>query len=137
MDVRMMVQVLAPGVEHGDEPDLGPEVLRVGGDHAQRLGRRPEQDGVDRLLVLERDLGHRRRQREHDVEVRHWQQLGLPGGQPLRARLPLALRAMPVAAGVVGAADEATIGAGLGVAAQRAVRHSSMALITRRSTRPR
>ena len=28
MDVRMMVQVLAPGMEHGDEADLGAEVLR-------------------------------------------------------------------------------------------------------------
>ena len=49
MDMRMMVQVLAPGVEHGDEADLGAEMLRIGGDGAQRLGRRPEQDGVDRL----------------------------------------------------------------------------------------
>ena len=60
-----------PGVEYGDEADLGAEVLRVGGDPAQRLGRGPEQDGVDRLLVLEGDLGHRSRQREHRMEVRH------------------------------------------------------------------
>ena len=53
------------------------------------------------------------------MEVRHRQQLGLPGGEPLGAGLALALRAVPVAAGVVGAADEAAIGAGLGVAAQR------------------
>ena len=79
-----MMQVLAPGVEHGDETDLGAEMLRVGGDRAQRLGRRAEQDGVDRLLVLEGDLGDRRRQREDDMEVRHRQQLGLPGGQPRR-----------------------------------------------------
>ena len=86
---------------------------------AQRLGRRPEQDGVDRLLVLEGDLGDRRRQREHDMEIRHRQQLGLPGGQPCGAGLALALRAMPVAAGVVGDADQAAIRAVLGMAAQR------------------
>ena len=56
----MMLQGLAPGVEHGDEADLGAEMLGIGGDRAQRLGRRPEQDGVDRLLVLEGDLGDRR-----------------------------------------------------------------------------
>jgi hypothetical protein len=100
-------------------PDLGAEMLRVGGDGAQRLGRRAQQDGIDGLLVLEGDLGHRRRQREHDVEVWSWQQFGLPGGKPLSARLPLALRAMPVAAGIVGAADEAALGARLGVTAQR------------------
>jgi hypothetical protein len=39
MDMRVMLQGLAPGVEHGDEADLGAEVLRVGSDPAQRLGR--------------------------------------------------------------------------------------------------
>jgi hypothetical protein len=119
MDMRMMVQVLAPGVEHGDEADLGAQILGIGGDPAQRLGRGPEQDGVNRFLVLERDLGHRRRQGEHDMEVRHRQQLGLPGRQPLGADLPLALRAVPVAAGVVGDPDQAAIRTLLGVAAER------------------
>ncbi len=119
MDVRMMVQVLAPGMKHRDEADLGAEMLGVGGDAAQRLGGGPEQERVNHRLVLEGDLGHRRRQSEHDVEIRHWQQLGLARHQPFGARLALALRAMPVAAGVVSAADEAAIGAGLGVAAKR------------------
>ena len=68
---------------------------------------------------MEGDLGHQCRQGEHDVEVRHRQQLGLSGGEPLGARPPLALRAMPVAARVIGAADQAALGAGLGVPAQR------------------
>jgi len=69
MKVRMVLQVLAPGVEHADEADLGAEMLRIGGDRAERLGRRPEQNGVDRSLVLERDLGCGRRQGENDVEI--------------------------------------------------------------------
>jgi hypothetical protein len=40
----MVVQVLAPGVEHRDEADLGAEMLRVGGDGPQRLGCGSEQD---------------------------------------------------------------------------------------------
>ena len=84
MDVRMVLQVLAPGVEHGDETDLGAEMPWIGGDRAQRLGRGPEQDGVDRCLVLERDFGDRGRQCEDDVEIGHRQQLGLALGQPLR-----------------------------------------------------
>jgi hypothetical protein len=112
MDVRMMVQVLAPSMEHGDEPDLGAEMLRIGRDGAQRLGRRPEQEGVDRRLVLEGDLGHRCRQREHDVEVRHRQQLGLSGRKPLRPSRTLALRAMPVTAGIIGAAHQPAIRVG-------------------------
>ena len=84
MDMRMMVQGLAPGVQHGDEADLGAEMLGIGGDRAQRLGRGLEQDGVDRSLVLEGDRGDRRRQGEDDVEVGHRQQLGLPRGEPFR-----------------------------------------------------
>ena len=97
-----MVQGLTPGVQHGDEADLGAEMLGIGGDRAQRLGRGLEQDGVDRRLVLEGDLGDLGRQREDDVEVGDRQQLGLPRGEPVSAGLALALRAVPVAAGVVG-----------------------------------
>ena len=61
MHVRMALQVLAPGVEHSDKADLGAEMARIGGDRAQCFGRGPEQDGVDRCLVLERDFGGRRR----------------------------------------------------------------------------
>src|SRR6516225_11713949 len=93
------MQVLAPGVEHGEKTDLGAEMPRVCGDGTERLGGAPEQDGVDRLLVLEGDLGERGGQREHDVEIRNRQELCLPGRQPLGTRLPLALRAMAVAAG--------------------------------------
>ena len=115
----MVLQRLSPGVQHGDRADLGAEVARVGGDAAQRLGRGAEQDGVDHRLVVERDLGDRRRQGEDDVEVGHRQQLGLARLQPLGARQALALRAVPVAAGVVGAADQAAVGAVLDMPAER------------------
>src|SRR3954453_4313246 len=42
------------------------------------------------------------RQRVHDVKVRHRQQLRFAVGQPSACRRALTLRAMPVAAGVVG-----------------------------------
>jgi hypothetical protein len=45
--MRVMQQVLAPGVQDGDETDLGTQVLRVGGDGAQGLGGGMEQDVVD------------------------------------------------------------------------------------------
>src|SRR4051794_22483741 len=99
MNVRMVLQVLAPGMEHRDEADLSTEVARIGGDRAQCFGCGPEQDGVDRCLVLESDFGGRRRQGEDDVEIRHRQQFVLPFGQPSGARRSLAFRAMPVATG--------------------------------------
>jgi hypothetical protein len=67
MDMRMMGQRLPPGVQDGDEADCGAEAF--GGEGHERLGRRAHQETVDRLLVLESDLGRRRRQGEDDVEV--------------------------------------------------------------------
>jgi len=57
MDVGMVVQVLAPTVQHCDETDLGAQVLGIEGNRAQRLGRCFEQDRVNRSLVLEGDCG--------------------------------------------------------------------------------
>jgi len=78
------------------------EVLRVGGDGDQRLGRGLEQQAVDDGLVLVGDVADRGRQGEDQVVVGHGQQLGFPLGQPFLGGDGLALRAMPVAAGIVG-----------------------------------
>ena len=47
-----MVEVLAPGVQDGQEADLGPEVLGIGGDLLQGLGGGAEQEAVDLSRVL-------------------------------------------------------------------------------------
>ncbi len=107
----MVMQVLAPGVKDRNEADLGAQVLRVGRDHAQRLGRCLEQDGVDGGLVLEGDRRDRRGQREDDMEIGRRQELSLSGRQPVGAGLPLALRAMPVTAGIIGDSDQSARGA--------------------------
>ena len=49
----------APGVEHGGEADAGAEMLGVGGDGDQRLGRGLEQEAVDDGLVLVGDVADR------------------------------------------------------------------------------
>lgn len=61
-----------------------------------------EKDGVDDRLVLEGnrcDLGG---QREHHVEIGHRQKFARTRGQPVPRHRGLALRAVPVAAGIVG-----------------------------------
>jgi hypothetical protein len=60
MDMRVMGQRLPPGVQEGDEADFGAEAL--GGERHERLGGGAHEEAVDRLLVLEGDLGRRRRQ---------------------------------------------------------------------------
>jgi len=92
----MMRQGLAPGMKNGDHPGLGAEVLWIGTDDADRLGRCLEQDVVDDGFVLEGDGGDGRRHSEDDVEIGDRQQVGLPIGEPLGARQALALRTVPV-----------------------------------------
>src|SRR5262249_46847353 len=100
--VRMMRHRTAPRVQHRGEADLHTEALGVRGDRQQRLGARLEQEVVDDGLVVVGDGADLRRQGEHDVEVGHLQQLGLARLQPLPRLTALALRTVPVAAGVVG-----------------------------------
>ena len=60
MNVRMVGQRRAPGVQHGGEADARAQMLRVGGDGGQRLRGGREQEVVDGRLVLERDGADRR-----------------------------------------------------------------------------
>ena len=89
-------------MENRGDADAGAEVLGIRRDRDQRLGRSLEQQVVDDGLILVGDVGDRRRQREHHVIVRHRQQVGLARDEPLLRGGALALRAVPVAAGIVG-----------------------------------
>jgi hypothetical protein len=83
-------------VENGEEPDLGTQMLRIGGDLQEGLGHRPEQQAINQGLVLQ---GHRSQdmgQGEHDMVVGNWQQFGGALGQPELSCCPLALGTVPV-----------------------------------------
>ncbi len=54
MDMRMMEQVLSPGVKNTKKPDVCSKMLRVGGDLKQGFGASPEQQFVQYALVLQR-----------------------------------------------------------------------------------
>src|SRR2546423_15202247 len=54
MQVGVMVQLLAPGVEDGEAADLGAEMLRVPGDILERLGDRAKEQPIEEARVLER-----------------------------------------------------------------------------------
>jgi hypothetical protein len=59
MHVRMMEQLLAPGVQDAEEPDLSTEVARIARDLQQRCGAGTELEIVDLAFVLQcqrRDL---------------------------------------------------------------------------------
>ena len=117
--MRMVGHRRTPCVQHGCDADPGAEMLRVGGNGQHRLGAGPEQDIVDRLLVLVCDVGERRRQGEDDMVVGHRQEIGLASLQPVACDGALALRAMPVAAGIVGDACMVAVLALFHMAAER------------------
>ena len=119
MGMGMMGQRRAPGVQHGGEADAGAEMLGIGGDRRECFGRRLEQQIVDGGLVLERDGRDHRRDGEHYVEIGNRQQVVFPVLQPSSGGGGLTLRAMAVAARVVGDARVRTVLAALDMAAER------------------
>ena len=83
VDMRMMGERRAPGVEDGSKADARAQMLGISRDRRQRLGGDPEQQVVDDGLVLEPDRADRRRQGEDDVIIGNRQQLGFTFGEPL------------------------------------------------------
>ncbi len=113
------VSACPPCVQEGDAADRPAEPVRIGGERRHRLRRCFEQDRVDDSLVLEGDCGDWSRQCEDDVEIGNRQKLGLARREPLGSRPTLTLRAMPVAAGIIGDPRDAAVFAGLNVSAER------------------
>src|SRR5258708_17485621 len=98
----MVLEPLVPGVQDTEEADLGAEVLGVAGNLDESLGAAAEQQRVDHFLVLE---GERRQlvwEREDDMRIARREEFGAACRQPVVACLALTLRAVPVAAGIVG-----------------------------------
>ena len=84
MQMRMMLQILTPGMEYGDEADLRAQVLGSLCDRAQGLGGGVKQDVVDHGLILIRNRGDRLGQRKDHMEVVNGKEVGLAIFQPLR-----------------------------------------------------
>ena len=58
MQVGMMEQVLAPGVEHGEKADLRTQVLGISGDSEQGVRCGSEQDTIQLSLIVIGDGGN-------------------------------------------------------------------------------
>jgi hypothetical protein len=102
VQVRVVHQVLTPGVQHGQQADLcGAQVPGIGGDFRQRFAGRLEEHPVELAFVLKRQRRDLRGQREDDVEIRDRQQFRFPLREPRGAGHRLTLGTMAVAARVV------------------------------------
>ena len=101
MNVGMMLEILAPGVEHAQKADLRTEVFGIGRYLQQSRGAGAEQEIVDDLLVLQSQPRKLVRQCKHDMHVADWQHFLAAFRQPLIAGIRLTLRAMSIPAGAV------------------------------------
>ncbi len=98
MDMRVMHQRLSPGMQHAEETDLRPQMLGVGGHLFERGSYRLEQQVVENALILEHQFRKLMRHREDNVKIAQRYQIPRTCGDPLVARLRLALGAVLVAA---------------------------------------
>jgi len=119
VNVRMMLQLLIPGVEHAEEADFGPEMTGIAGHFEQRFRTGSEQQIIDHLLVLQGQRSHFVGQREDHMRIACGQEFAPSGGEPAVACACLALRAVPVATRVEGDGPMSAGGAFVDVTAER------------------
>ena len=102
VNVGMQEQVLSPGVQDGDDADLGSEVLRIGCDFQQSLRAGGEQQIVKQARVLQSQHVQFVRHGEHHMEIAGVEEFAFPCRQPAFARLRLTLGAVAISTRVVG-----------------------------------
>lgn len=100
--MRVLQQVLTPGMQKGEEAHFPAEALRVTAQREQGFRGGLKQEVVDNRLVLKGDFGGFLWDREDHVEILDRQQVGFAVFDPLPARRVLTLRAMAIPAGIVG-----------------------------------
>ena len=82
MDVGMMQQGAAPGMQHAGEADVRAQMPGIPGDREHGFRRGLEEDVVDHAPVDQRQILYLFRDGEDDVKVRYGQELGSASGQP-------------------------------------------------------
>jgi hypothetical protein len=71
MDMRVVMEVLSPGVQNGETGDLRPEMFRVSAEGQQGLGNGAKEHPVDDAAILKCQRREFLRNGEHHVEVLH------------------------------------------------------------------
>src|SRR6266581_8336365 len=102
MDMGMESKFLTPGVQHGEEAEFRAEVSGVASDFETSFRTGAEQQIVDDFLVLQGQWRELRRKREDHMDVARREKLLLTRGDPAIACRRLTLRAVAIAAAVVG-----------------------------------
>src|ERR671925_663995 len=105
----MVVERLPPGMQHREEPDLRPQMVRIACYSQERLGHRLKEEVVQHPRILEREWAQGMRESKHHMDVGHVEQLRFAGGEPGGLRPAWTLGAMPIATGVIGDLQVSTL----------------------------
>ena len=101
VDMRMVFQLLVPGMEHAEEADVGAERLGITNDFEQGFSAGAAEQTVDHLLILQGQRRQEVREREDDMDVAGRREFPAARLEPTIPGVSLALGAVPVSARVV------------------------------------
>ena len=102
MDMGMEPELLIPGMQHGEEADFRAEVSRIASDFEKCFRTGAEQQIIDDFPVLQSQWSELRRKCEDHMDVARREKFSLTCGDPAFPGRGLTLRAVSIAAGVVG-----------------------------------
>src|SRR5258705_3787322 len=102
MDMGMEPELLIPGMQHGEEADFRAKVFRIASDFEKCFRTGAEQQIVDDFLVLQSQWSKLRRKCEDHMDVARREKFSLTCGDPAFSGRGLTLRAVSIAAAVVG-----------------------------------
>jgi hypothetical protein len=105
----MVVQRLPPGMQHGEESDLRPQMVWIAGHGQEGLGHRLKEKGIQHPRVLKREWAEGMREGKHPMDIGDVEQLRVASREPSRLRPAWTLGAMPIATGVIGDLQVATL----------------------------
>src|SRR6202011_2252739 len=107
MDMGMEPELLIPGMQHGEEADFSAEVFRITSDFEKCFATGAKQQIVDDFLVLQSQWSKLRRKCEDHVDVARREKFSLTCGDPTFSGCGLTLRAVSIAAAIIG--DDGTM----------------------------
>ena len=102
MNVRVQVQLLRPGVQHGEHADGAADITGIAGEFDDRRGTGLHQHSIAVALLSTQHLAQLGGHCDGDVEVRHRQHLRTAEFEPLLGLRGVTLRATAVGTGVPG-----------------------------------
>src|SRR6267142_1792163 len=102
MDMGMEPELLIPSMQHGEEADFRAEVSRIASDFEKCFRTGAEQQIVDDFLILQGQCRELRRKCEDHMDVARREKFSLTCGDPAFSGRDLTLRAVSIAAAVVG-----------------------------------